>query len=90
MPEEHAGLGAGVQQPTQLDGQIATFTVQGRQLVVTLPGQRHELEPAAHLRFRLQGLSGYSARFVLDAKGEPVAVRFLQPEGVFEGKRKPK
>ena len=34
------------------------------------------------------GLTGYSLRFVLDAAEAPTAVRFRQPDGVFEGKRK--
>jgi CubicO group peptidase (beta-lactamase class C family) len=70
----------------QLEGQAAAVALAGNKLVVTLPGQRHELEPRRGLRFGLRGLSGYSAEFVLD--GEQVKrLRFRQPEGLFEAQR---
>lgn len=70
-----------------LHGQVATFTLAGTALVVTLPGQRYELQPTAHLQFRLKGLNGYSVRFLRDDKGAVTGVRFVQPDGVFEGQR---
>jgi CubicO group peptidase (beta-lactamase class C family) len=70
-----------------LHGQVATFTVQGKALVVTLPGQRHELLPATHLQWKLKDLNGYSVRFLRDDQGAVTGVRFVQPEGVFDGER---
>ena len=72
----------------ELSGQTATFAVQGDKLTVKLPGQFHVLEPKRALVFAIGKLSGYSVRFVMDAAGQPSTVRFRQPEGVFEGKRK--
>ena len=73
----------------ELRGQTATFAVQGDKLTVALPGQFHVLEPRRALVFAIGKLSGYSVRFVMDASGQPSSVRFRQPEGVFEGRRKP-
>lgn len=72
-----------------MEGGVATFSLEGSRLVVTLPGQRYELEPTNNLQFNLKSLAGYSVRFVLNDQDMPTAVRFLQPNGVFEGKRKP-
>ena len=70
----------------QLEGQAAVVALAGTKLVVTLPGQRHELEPRRGLRFGLRGLSGYSAEFLFE--GDQVKLlRFRQPEGVFEARR---
>jgi hypothetical protein len=55
--------------------------------VVTLPGQRHELLPATHLQWKLKDLNGYSVRFLRDDQGAVTGVRFVQPEGVFDGER---
>ena len=66
----------------------ATVTVQGQRLVVTLPGQRHELEPSRGLTCQLRGVSGYRLEFVLDAKGEVTGARFHQPDGVYPATRK--
>jgi CubicO group peptidase (beta-lactamase class C family) len=65
------------------------LTLQGDRLVMTLPGQRHELEPASGLTFRLRGVSGYSVEFVLDDS----AVRELrvhQPDGTYVATPKPR
>jgi CubicO group peptidase (beta-lactamase class C family) len=66
----------------------AVVTLVGQGLVVTLPGQRYELEPKRGLRFSLRGLTGYSLEFELDAAGKPTQARFLQPNGVFVAVRK--
>ena len=71
----------------KLSGAAVTITLQGTDLVVTLPGQRHELEPQRGLRFRLRGLNGYALEFELDAAGKPLQARFLQPNGVFTAVR---
>ncbi|MBK8100528.1 MAG: serine hydrolase [Planctomycetes bacterium] len=68
---------------------VATIALQGEGLVLTLPGQRHELEPGRGLVFSMHGLSGYSVRFVADAAGKVTGLRVRQPEGVFEAVRKP-
>ena len=52
-------------------------------LSITLPGQPPlELEPAHGLTFNLKGLSGFSARFVLE-QGKPTLLKAIQPNGVF-------
>ncbi|MEO6594102.1 MAG: hypothetical protein ABIP94_05065 [Planctomycetota bacterium] len=71
----------------QLESKMATVLVQGTRLVLTLPGQRHVLEPKRGLRFGLHGLSGYSVDFILDASGNPSEARLTQPEGVFVATR---
>ena len=58
----------------------AKISLQGNRLVLTLPGQRHELEPASGTTFRLRGLSGFSLEFVLDG-GAVKEVRIHQPDG---------
>ncbi len=72
----------------QLPTQAVTFAVSGAKLVVTLPGQRYELEPRQGLVFALSGLAGYSVRFVEDSGGDVKKVVFRQPEGAFEAVRR--
>jgi CubicO group peptidase (beta-lactamase class C family) len=58
-------------------------TLNGSTLSITLPGQAAlELEPAHGLTFNLKGLSGFSARFVVE-QGKPVQLKLIQPNGVF-------
>ena len=38
--------------------------------------------------FRLAGLSGYRARFVLDGDGSALRLLMIQPEGIYPAKRK--
>jgi CubicO group peptidase (beta-lactamase class C family) len=58
-------------------------TLTGSTLMLTLPGQAPlELEPAHGTTFNLKGLSGFSARFVLE-QGKPTQLRVIQPNGVF-------
>jgi len=72
----------------ELSTQVATFTVSGTKLVLTLPGQRHELEPKQGLVFALAGLAGYSVRFVEAADGRVTGLVFRQPEGAYEATRR--
>jgi hypothetical protein len=67
---------------------MATILLQGERLVLTLPGQRHELEPSRGLQLQLRGLSGYRVEFLLDDQGAPTGLRVHQPEGVFAAKKK--
>ena len=69
-------------------GAVAKVTAEQRRLVLTLPGQRHELEPRRGLTCQLRGLPGYRVEFQLDAAGEPTGLRIHQPEGVFAAVRK--
>lgn len=71
-----------------LDSAMATIAVQGERLVLTLPGQRHELEPRRGLTLQLRGLSGYRVEFLLDGDDAPTGLRVHQPEGVFAAKKK--
>jgi hypothetical protein len=58
-------------------------TLTGSTLSLTLPGQAPiELEPAQGTSFKLKGLSGVTARFVVDA-GKPATLKLIQPTGVF-------
>ena len=58
-------------------------TLTGSTLSLTLPGQAPiELEPAQGTSFKLKGLSGVTARFVVDA-GKPATLKLVQPIGVF-------
>jgi CubicO group peptidase (beta-lactamase class C family) len=60
-----------------------SVTLTGSVLSLTLPGQAPiELEPAQGTSFRLKGLSGVAARFVLET-GTPTTLRLIQPNGVF-------
>jgi hypothetical protein len=60
-----------------------SVTLTGSALSLTLPGQAPiELEPAHGTSFRLKGLSGFAARFVLEA-GNPTTLKVIQPNGVF-------
>ena len=58
-------------------------TLNGSTLSITLPGQAAlELEPAHGTTFNLKGLSGFSARFVVE-QGKPMQLKLIQPNGVF-------
>ncbi len=66
-------------------GVLVDIALQGDRLVATVPGQpTYTLEPYAGTEFKLVGLTGFSVRFLLDAKGGPEKVLFIQPNGVFE------
>jgi CubicO group peptidase (beta-lactamase class C family) len=58
-------------------------TLNGSTLSLTLPGQPPlELEPAHGTTFNLKGLSGFSARFIVES-GKPTQLKLIQPNGVF-------
>jgi CubicO group peptidase (beta-lactamase class C family) len=58
-----------------------SVTLTGSTLSLALPGQAPiELEPAQGTSFRLRGLSGFAARFVLET---PTTLKLIQPNGVF-------
>ena len=72
----------------QLGPQKVVFTVKGNALVMEVEGRLQPgLLPYTNNRFRLKGSSGITIQFVLDAKGNAVEARILQPEGVFTAKR---
>lgn len=60
-------------------------SLQGDHLAAKVPGQPlYTLEPYAGTEFKLREVSGFSLRFLLDAKGRVDKVLFLQPDGVYE------
>lgn len=62
--------------------------LKGTVLAVKVPGQpTYTLVPYREGQFTLKGLSGYSVRFTT-VKGVVSGVSFVQPNGVFEAKRK--
>lgn len=67
-----------------------TFALKGdKALTATIPGQpQYELIPYQGSDFRLKGLTGYSVRFVVDAKGAVSEAFLIQPDGVYAAKRK--
>ncbi|HJO04667.1 MAG TPA: serine hydrolase, partial [Acidobacteriota bacterium] len=72
----------------ELSGQRAEVMLQGTALRVALPGQPvYTLEPKRGTEFGIGNLSGFSLEFLLDNSGAVTAARFIQPNGVFEGKR---
>jgi CubicO group peptidase (beta-lactamase class C family) len=71
----------------ELAPQVATVTLRGTTLVVTVPGQDpYELIPSGSDTFTLKGLSGFSLRF-LSVDGAVTGAKFIQPDGVYEAKR---
>ena len=73
----------------ELGPQKVVFTATGSALVMEVEGRRQpDLLPYTNNRFRLKGSSGITIQFVLDAKGNAVEARILQPEGVYTAKRK--
>jgi CubicO group peptidase (beta-lactamase class C family) len=62
--------------------------LQGNVLVAKVGNQEpRKLLPYRHTEFDLEGLTGYSVVFVLDASGRVTQASFRQPNGVFEAKR---
>jgi len=71
-----------------LASQQLTIGLKGNALAATLPGQpTYDLVPDLGDEFNIKGLTGYSARFVVDAKGSVTSVQLIQPEGVFTAKK---
>ncbi|MBI5433563.1 MAG: serine hydrolase [Planctomycetes bacterium] len=73
-----------------LDGGVSCeVRVKGNALTVFVPGQpTYPLNPKRRGWFDLEGLEGFSLKFVADESGKIVAAEFHQPNGVFEAKRK--
>ncbi|HVS63779.1 MAG TPA: serine hydrolase [Thermoanaerobaculia bacterium] len=68
--------------------QRSTVARSGDQLTLSLPGQPiYRLEPIRENEFELQGMPGFSVEFVRDDDGAVTAIRFVQPNGIFEAKR---
>jgi CubicO group peptidase (beta-lactamase class C family) len=64
-------------------------SVKGDLLVAHVASQpEYTLEPYRGTEFRLRELTGYSIRFVVDAKGAVGEALLIQPDGVFPAKRK--
>jgi len=73
----------------QLISQTITISLKGSVLTASLPGQpEYELEPELGGEFRLKQVKIISVRFLTDAKGAVTGLEFIQPEGVYEAKKK--
>ena len=74
----------------ELSGQIVTVTLSGSTLTAVVTGQApYELVPEREDTFALKGLSGFRVKFVTEQGGTEVSEAvFMQPNGVFMGKRK--
>jgi len=71
-----------------LGPQAITIGRRGKTLVATIPGQpNYELIPYKGTEFSLKGMKGYSVRFV-EKDGKTTGATFIQPDGVYEAKRK--
>lgn len=85
-----------LREPRVLDRYVGTYELSGQAvsvrridsaLVVTIPGQpAYTLEPTGEAAFGLEGLSGFSIRFI--PRGErAVRMIFIQPNGTFAATR---
>ena len=73
----------------QLVSQTVTISLKGNILTASLPGQpEYELVPDLGGEFTLKQVKVISVRFLTDAKGAVSGLEFIQPEGVYEAKRK--
>jgi CubicO group peptidase (beta-lactamase class C family) len=67
-----------------------TVTRRGPALSAVLPGQpSYVLEPFLGTEYRLKGLTGFSIRFLPDARGAVDEALVIQPDGVYAARRKP-
>ncbi len=65
-----------------------TIARRGRALVASIPGQpTYELVPYRGTEFNLKGMKGFSIRF-LEQDGKVTGANVIQPDGVYEAKRK--
>lgn len=72
-----------------LAGQTIKIEIRGNALFAILAGQpEYELVPQSNHTFKLKSLDGFRVRFIRDEAGSFTTARFLQPNGVFEAKRK--
>lgn len=66
----------------------AIFSVRGSTLHVSIPPtQEYDLVPSSGTSFLIKGLTGFSVRFSVGDEGPATGATFVQPDGVFEGKR---
>ena len=65
------------------------FELKGDKLAASIAGQPpRDLDPYQGTEFKLKGLTGYSVRFILDAKGAVSEALLIQPDGVYTLKKK--
>ncbi len=66
-----------------------TFALKGGVLTASVAGQpANDLVPYQGTEFTIKGLTGFSVRFVLEAKGTVAEALLIQPDGVYTLKRK--
>ena len=71
-----------------LGPQTITVARRGSALVASVPGQpTYELVPYKGMEFNLKGMKGFSIRFA-EKDGKISGATFIQPDGVYEAKRK--
>jgi CubicO group peptidase (beta-lactamase class C family) len=62
----------------------AKVILRGKELIVLIPGQPdYTLIPESDAVFAIEGLSGYSVKFVKDEHGKVVELQSIQPYGVY-------
>ncbi len=65
------------------------FAVKGSALTASIAGQTpYDLEPYRSTEFKLKALTGYSVRFILDARRGVTEALLIQPDGVYTLKKK--
>jgi CubicO group peptidase (beta-lactamase class C family) len=70
------------------EAQRSTVARRGDRLTVSLPGQpTFRLAPIREDEFAIEGRVGFNVEFVRAGDGTVTAIRFVQPNGIFEAKR---
>ena len=64
------------------------FRLKGERLTAVMAGREFKFQPYLGSEFKLEGLTGYSVRFLEDAKGAVAEAFLIQPNGLFSLKRK--
>lgn len=64
------------------------FKLKGGRLAAVMAGRELKLAPYLGTEFKLEGLTGYSVRFLEDATGTVGEAALIQPNGVYSLKRK--
>jgi CubicO group peptidase (beta-lactamase class C family) len=64
------------------------FKLKGERLTAVMTGREFKLEPYLGSEFKLEGLTGYSVRFLEDAKGTVGEALLIQPNRLYSLKRK--
>jgi hypothetical protein len=66
------------------------IALEGSELVANVASQpQYHLDPYRGTEFKFRELTGYSIRFTPDAKGAVDELLVVEPDGVYEAKRKP-